>query len=271
MQGIDVSIYQGHNIDWRKVRADGIEFAMLKATQGRSSVQGENHFIDPTFERNYAEAKTAGLKVGAYHFLMATTAEEAREEARYYLSVLNGKQFDFPVAVDVEDSAKYNYYPSKFAPSLIADMVTAFCTTLEMAGYWAMLYTNSNYIKNILGKEYDRLRGYALWRANWYSLNAVTAIPAQTHTSVGEGIWQYGLRYVNGVSGAVDCNTAYIDYSVPIRERCLNGYAPEPKPAPEIPDVPQLAVPVEETVDYWRNKTLKLQADVRALLQVHNF
>ena len=60
MKGIDVSVHNG-NIDWNKVKADGIEFAILRAGFGRLEKQK-----DEKFEQNYAEAKAAGIPVGAY-------------------------------------------------------------------------------------------------------------------------------------------------------------------------------------------------------------
>lgn len=55
MKGIDVSKHQGE-IDWKKVKADGIEFAMLRAGYGKVASQE-----DPTFKRNYEEAKANGI------------------------------------------------------------------------------------------------------------------------------------------------------------------------------------------------------------------
>ena len=57
--GIDVSKWQG-NIDWQKVKNDGVQFAMLRAGYGRFPGQA-----DETFAQNYKNAKAAGLPVGA--------------------------------------------------------------------------------------------------------------------------------------------------------------------------------------------------------------
>lgn len=66
MKGIDVSVHNG-NIDWNKVKADGIEFAILRAGFGRLEKQK-----DEKFEQNYAEAKAAGIPVGAYWYSYLT-------------------------------------------------------------------------------------------------------------------------------------------------------------------------------------------------------
>ena len=70
-KGIDVSKWQG-DINWEKVRASGVEFAMLRAGFGKC--QGQN---DTSFERNYREAKKNGILVGAYHYSYAKTVSDA--------------------------------------------------------------------------------------------------------------------------------------------------------------------------------------------------
>lgn len=75
-QGIDVSDWQGY-INYSQVRASGIEIVYIKASQG-------SNIKDPYFDINYENAKANGLKVGFYHFLTATTVEEAEQEARFF-------------------------------------------------------------------------------------------------------------------------------------------------------------------------------------------
>ena len=99
MTGIDVSKHQGM-IDWSKVKTD---FAILRAGFGRYTSQK-----DPQFERNYAGAKAAGIPVGVYWYSYAKSAEEAREEAKACLQVLQGKQFEFPIYFDIEDGKLKN-------------------------------------------------------------------------------------------------------------------------------------------------------------------
>jgi GH25 family lysozyme M1 (1,4-beta-N-acetylmuramidase) len=59
-QGIDVSNHQG-TIDWTQVAAKGIQFALIKATEG-------DYFTDSFAIANIANAKAAGLSVLAYAF-----------------------------------------------------------------------------------------------------------------------------------------------------------------------------------------------------------
>lgn len=65
VRGIDVSHHQGA-IDWPRVRAAGVTFAYIKASEGAD-------FLDPRFEVNWRAAKAAGIKRGAYHFFTLCT------------------------------------------------------------------------------------------------------------------------------------------------------------------------------------------------------
>ncbi len=65
VHGIDVSHHQGE-IDWARVRAAGISFAYIKASEGAD-------FVDSRFEANWRGAKAAGVARGAYHFFTLCT------------------------------------------------------------------------------------------------------------------------------------------------------------------------------------------------------
>lgn len=58
--GVDVSRYNGRP-NWSIAKANGVDFAILRAVSGASGV-----YIDPTFEYNYSECKKAGVPVGLY-------------------------------------------------------------------------------------------------------------------------------------------------------------------------------------------------------------
>lgn len=70
VRGIDVSSYQGE-IDWGTLASQGISFAFIKATEGSG-------FVDERFAYNYSRAQKAGLRVGAYHFLVMTAPAKRR-------------------------------------------------------------------------------------------------------------------------------------------------------------------------------------------------
>ena len=100
MKGIDVSVHNG-TIDWQKVKDTGIDFAILRAGYGRFESQK-----DTKFEDNYAGAKAVGLSIGAYWYSYATTPDEAKQEAEVCISILNGKQFEYPIFFDLEENLR---------------------------------------------------------------------------------------------------------------------------------------------------------------------
>lgn len=77
LHGIDVSHYQGH-VDWPTVAKAGVSFAYVKLTEGVT-------WRDPYGARNLEQARLAGLRVGAYHYL---TASDPHEQARAFLDAL---------------------------------------------------------------------------------------------------------------------------------------------------------------------------------------
>lgn len=89
--GVDVSHHKG-TIDWPRVRADGMSFAYLKATEGTT-------FTDPRFAENLRGATQAGLRAGGYHYF--TLCGEGVPQAEHFLSVI-GERTTLPPAVDVE-------------------------------------------------------------------------------------------------------------------------------------------------------------------------
>lgn len=96
-KGIDVSKHQG-KIDWHRVKNSGVDFAILRAGYGKYDNQK-----DERFEENYSNAKNAGIKLGAYHYSYAKSVDDAKKEAEIFLKWISGKQFEYPVAFDVEE------------------------------------------------------------------------------------------------------------------------------------------------------------------------
>lgn len=92
VRGIDVSHHQG-KIDWRRVAADDVAFAVIKATEG-----GDH--VDNAFAGNLREARAAGLAVGAYHFF--TFCRPGADQARNFISVVPHDQPLLPPVVDIE-------------------------------------------------------------------------------------------------------------------------------------------------------------------------
>ena len=99
--GVDVSSHNG-TVSWSKVKADGIDFAVIRA--GFTGYTKKRHSIntDPLASSNISGASSAGLSVGVYWYSQALTQAEARAEANKVLEILNGAKLDLPVFFDYE-------------------------------------------------------------------------------------------------------------------------------------------------------------------------
>ena len=85
IKGIDVSVWQG-KIDWKKVKASGIVFAMIRVGYGSS--QGNDCKMDTYFKANVEGALAAGVEVGiyfySYHIFVDTVLGLAERSARNF-------------------------------------------------------------------------------------------------------------------------------------------------------------------------------------------
>ncbi|MGN8227413.1 glycoside hydrolase family 25 protein [Paenibacillus polymyxa] len=189
-QGIDVSRYQG-NIDWKVVKADGISFAFIKASQGQ-------RYVDPTFITNAKGARAAGVLLGAYHFVDATSVEAAKAEARHFAEVLEqiggAKALDLPAVMDYENN------PGNLSKTLISAVALAFLLELErLTGRKPIIYTGNAFAANFNAS----LGGYKLWIARYSD----TRVPSDTATWKRWDIWQYSdSGKIKGIAGNVDLN-----------------------------------------------------------------
>lgn len=188
LKGIDVSSWQDI-IDWKRVKQSGVDFAII-----RSSFYIRK---DKTFEYNITEARKAGVMAGVYHYCYATTVLEAREEARFFLSVIEPYEIDYPVILDFEDPSLEH-----MSKSQLTAIAKAFLDEIKNAGYYPMLYANKHWMTKLL--DMNKLSEYDVWLAEWHT--------APTYSG-NFGIWQYSSEgRVSGISGDVDLNICYRDY-----------------------------------------------------------
>lgn len=206
---IDVSRYQGA-IDWAQVAAAGYKGAMLKtvSTNRKLSKRADGLYIDPTFERNYRNAKAAGLDVGVYYYTYATSEAMADAELALVRQAVYGKELTLPVAVDVEEN--------KLKPMSTLDLTNLTAYALEQVekmGFYAQLYTYTSYSKQEL--DMGRLANrWDVWLADYTGKtpNVTFNYNAHQHTSKGA---------VPGISGNVDLNVTTLNYPKIIRKKGL--------------------------------------------------
>ena len=181
MKGIDVSGWQG-DIDFEQVKNSGMDFVIIKAGEW-------NHTVE-SFETNYGKAKAAGLHIGFYWFCDGETLDEISMEADACIEALKGKQFDFPIYMDLENSYQYN-----LGKEFCSEAVRLFCGKLEKAGYFTGLYTSTSWLDNVIDK--DVRDKYTIWVADWRGYCGYKG---------NYGMWQYGAGYVPGINGMTDLN-----------------------------------------------------------------
>ncbi len=189
-KGIDTSLHQG-NIDWGKAKADGVEFAMIKASQGRTSTY-DAPFTDPEFHDSRKGAGSAGIYWGCYHYLCARNLAEAKQEAEYFVNLVKPYKHEMKLwaAVDVEDPTI-----AKLSQSELTKIVTEFCKIVKNAGLRPMVYANTNWLE--WAKEFVPPAGVPIWQAHYGCADH----PA------GAKIWQYTSDgKVDGICGNVDMN-----------------------------------------------------------------
>ena len=228
IRGIDVSNHQAR-VDWGRVKADGISFAYIKATEGTG-------FVDPRFGAYWAGAKAAGLPRGAYHFARpdtnsggtpATVAKDARAEADAFLTVAFPRAGDLLPVLDLETDG--------LPPALMVQWTAAWLTRVQsQTGVKPVLYTYPAFWSRLGNTK--QFGSYPLWIAS-YGV-------ASPHLPAGWSkytIWQYSSSgSVPGIPGNVDLNQlgarvtiANITYRAPSpgpRPGAHNYPGPVPKP-----------------------------------------
>ena len=189
-KGIDVSTWQD-NIDFKKVKAAGYDFVIIRAGFGKGIKQK-----DDMFESHYKAAKAAGLKIGAYHYSYAKSVAEAKDEAAVCLEWIKGKTFDLPVYFDMEESDV-----AKLGKSTCTAIAKAFCEAVKAKGYKVGVYSNLNWFTNYL--DYDELKKlYSIWFAQYYKEHQLDC-----------DIWQNSSEgKVPGYNGNIDTNYCYVDF-----------------------------------------------------------
>ncbi len=201
--GVDVSFFQ-YQIDWNKVKADGIDFAIIRLGY-RGYGSGGELMLDTRFKENIKNAKAAGLEVGIYFYTQAITTAEAVEEAEYCINNLKGYTLDLPVYFDMEtvDWDVGRLDSANLSVAQKTAICKAFCNRIKKAGYDAGIYSNPNWLYYYLNAaELEKL--YPIWLANYTSY---------TYYDGEFSTWQYAYTgEVDGIPTNVDMN---VDYRAP--------------------------------------------------------
>lgn len=197
--GIDVSEWQA-DIDWDKVAADGIDFAVVRCAY-RGYTAG-NLIQDAMFYKNIEGALDAGLDVGVYVYSQAITEEEAREEARLAVTMASGYDLTYPIVFDWEHAGAASARTNNVSADQLTACAVAFCEEVESLGYDACVYS----YPSLSYHNYNLadLNDYYFWMAAYYE---------KPEFYYHFDMWQYmSSGDVDGIEGRVDMNLSFVKF-----------------------------------------------------------
>jgi GH25 family lysozyme M1 (1,4-beta-N-acetylmuramidase) len=188
--GIDVSRWQhGSQINWAKVKADGVTFAFIKATEG-------SFYTNSYYASDRRATKRVGIYRGAYHFARPSKGSAARQ-ARYFVSKAGKHQGvgDLPPVLDLESSGRLGVRGLRTWTRNWLE------TVQQLTGRTPIIYTGPSFWETEMGNA-QGFRRYPLWIAHYTT--------GQPRVPGGWTDWTFWQRTntgrVAGISGAVDIN-----------------------------------------------------------------
>ena len=207
---LDVSRWQGKikMEGWQAIKEAGYKGVMLRACGNSNSYHPSKAYIDPTFKSNYANAKAAGLDIGAYYFTKAMSEAEADKELAVLRRALRGKELTMPVAVDMEDAMLTIHKPKD-----LTNLAAYHLEQIEKMGFFAQLYTYTSYANVHL--DMARLSGrWDIWLADYTGKTPKVQFKYSAHQHSSEG-------RVPGINGPVDLDVTTVNYPKIIKTKGL--------------------------------------------------
>ena len=189
VHGIDVSKWNG-DIDWRKVRASGVSFAFIKATEGKD-------MVDPRFDEYWCEARAAGIPYAPYHFYYFCSTPE--QQADWFIRNVPKSAIALPPVLDVEwnhTSKTCKRVPD--AATVKAEMKRFMDRIEAYYGKRPIIYTSVDFHRdNLVGAFND----YHFW------VRSVAKHPQEIYADRRWAFWQYtSTGLVPGIKGETDIN-----------------------------------------------------------------
>ena len=195
-KGIDVSSHNG-TINWKKVKNDGIEFAIIRCGYGKDYTYQDDSY----FKTNVEECEKYEIPYGIYLYSYALTTDDAKSEAKHVLRLLEETSANptFGIWFDMEDADNYKSKNGMPSNSTLVKICKKFCDKIIANGYNCGIYASLFWFNTKLNSS--TLDDYEKWVAQWNSKCTYTK---------DYGMWQYSASgSVNGISGRVDMDIAY--------------------------------------------------------------
>lgn len=205
---IDISAWQ-RGLSLSQAQAQGIEAAIIKFAGADAG-----KYKDSQCEKFYADARAVGMPVGAYYFAKCTNEAGAIEEAKHFLSVIQGKTFPCKVWYDIEASMQ------NLQSATLNAIAKAFCQYMKDNRYDCGVYANNSTFKKI---DFDGSfsASFPKWVANWSKTKPSNVID-------GRDMWQFSGNsptIMNNKIGGITCDLDYIYFPI--------GKDTEPAPVPQ--------------------------------------
>lgn len=214
--GIDVSRWQG-KMNWEKAMNMGVDFAIIKATEGSG-------WEDPEFDRNWEETERFGILRGPYHFFLPEV--DPLKQANWFVATVQatGRATDIPYVADVEKA------PAVMSASQFRYRLKLFLQRVaELTGLKPLIYTSPGFYNGWLKGDIVWSEIADLWVAHWIGVNKDQQ-PYVPPEWAGYVFWQHGV-YEKGLtlgaqSTSIDINVFNGPYAK------LVEYCGGPKPTP---------------------------------------
>ncbi len=161
-RGVDLS-HHNDNVNFAQLKADGIQFVALKATEGVGNV-------DPTFATRRQQALAAGFhKILLYHFLHPTN--DAAAEADHFADVVKALHINERIVVDVEAIAKspgdWDHLSVATKLAKVKNYVFEVKTRLHLSASDVIVYGSLGWLRGEFGSHLSELTFMPLWAARY--------------------------------------------------------------------------------------------------------
>lgn len=190
VHGIDISRHN-KSIDWNRAKKEGVDFAFIKATEGKDNV-------DVRYREFWRAAKRVGIPRSAYHFYYFCATPEA--QAANYIRTVPKSESGLPPILDVEWNPESPTCTKRPPARTVINHLGRWLKKIEKHyGQKPIIYTTPDFYEQNFGN--NALPGYQYW------LRSVKTEPKYIYGNRPWVFWQYtGTGSIPGIKGKVDIN-----------------------------------------------------------------